>query len=203
MIASLPLKTNDIPMKIKNLLLAFITVLAINSAFAQSKLPSADEILNGAIKEAKAQNKKVFIMFHASWCGWCHKMDDSMNEPEMKPLFDKSFVIKHITVMEYDAKKKLDENPGGMDMIKKYNSDGFGIPLWFIFDTNGKLLVDSHMRPEGTGFETKGKQIVGCPAAKEEVDEFVRALKLTTKLTKAELEKIYTQFRKNDPNYKG
>ena len=190
-------------MKIKNLLLVLMTVLTVNTAFAQSTPPSADEILNGAIKEAKAQKKKVFIMFHASWCGWCHKMDDSMNEPDMKPLFDKSFVIKHITVMENDPKKKLDENPGGMDMIKKYNSDGFGIPLWFIFDTDGKLLVDSHMRPEGTGFETKGKQIVGCPAAKEEVDEFVRALKLTTKLNKDELEKIYARFRKNDPNYKG
>ena len=203
MIASLPLKTNDTPMKIKNLLLAFIAVLTVNTAIAQTTPPSADEVLKGAMKEAKAQKKKVFIMFHASWCGWCHKMDDAMNEADMKPLFDKSFVIKHITVMENDPKKKADENPGGMDMIKKYNSDGFGIPLWFIFDTDGKLLVDSHMRPEGTGFETKGKQIVGCPAAKEEVDEFVRALKLTTKLNKDELEKIYARFRKNDPAYKG
>lgn len=189
-------------MKIKNLLLLLITVLTVNTVFAQTTPPSADEVLKEAMKEAKAQKKKVFIMFHASWCGWCHKMDDAMNEPAMKPLFDKSFVIKHITVMEGE-KKKLDENPGGMDMIKKYNSDGFGIPLWFIFDADGKLLVDSHLRPEGTGFETKGKEIVGCPAAKVEVDEFVRALKLTTKLNKEELEKIYARFRKNDPNFKG
>lgn len=189
-------------MKLKNLLLAFIAVFALNTAFAQTTPPSADEVLKDAIKEAKTQKKKVFIMFHASWCGWCHKMDDSMNDPEMKAYFDNNFVIKHLTVYENDPKMKKNENPGAEDMIKKYNSDGFGIPLWFIFDTEGKLLVDSHLRPEGTGFETKGKNIIGCPAAKEEVDAFIKALKLTTKLNDAELAKIYARFRKNDPTYK-
>ena len=140
-------------------------------------------------------------MFHASWCGWCHKMDDAMNEPAMKAYFDNSFVIKHLTVFESKPELKKTENPGSEAMIAKYNSEKFGIPLWFIFDTDGKLLADSHIRPEGTGFETKGKNI-GCPAAKEEVEAFVKALKLTTKLTDDELAKIFTRFRKNDPAYK-
>lgn len=190
-------------MKIKTLFFALIAMLWIGVANAQTTPPSADAVLKDAIKEAKAQKKKVFIMFHASWCGWCHKMDDAMNEPEMKPYFDKSFVIKHLTVMENKPELKKTENPGAAEMLKKYNSDGFGIPVWFIFDTDGKLLVDSHLRPEGVGMEVKGKNIIGCPAAKEEVDSFIKSLKLTTKLTDAELAKIAARFRKNDPNYKG
>lgn len=185
----------------KNLLFAVIAMFIFNTGLAQTTPPTADQVLAEAFKEAKSQKKKVFIKFSASWCGWCHKMDDSMNDPEVKAFFDKSFVIKHLTVMESKGKENL-ENPGAMDLIKKYNSDGFGIPLWFIFDENGKLLVDSHLRPEGTGLEVKGKNIIGCPAAKEEVEAFVKALKLTTKLNEQELAKIFAIFRKNDPTYK-
>lgn len=188
-------------MKIKNLLFAILVLFVANIANAQTPPPSADQVLKEAFKEAKAKKKKVFVKFSASWCGWCHKMDDSMNDPEIKAYFDNSFVIKHLTVMESKGKENL-ENPGAMDLIKKYNSDGFGIPLWFIFDENGKLLVDSHLRPEGVGMEVRGKNIIGCPAAKEEVDAFVKALKLTTKLNDDALAKIYARFRKNDPDYK-
>jgi thiol-disulfide isomerase/thioredoxin len=188
-------------MKIRSLLLAIMSMFILDTALAQAP-PSADAVLKQAFVEAKAQNKKVFVLFHASWCGWCHKMDDSMNDPEIKAYFDKSFVIKHLVVMESKGKENL-ENPGAAELLKKYNSDGFGIPIWFIFDTDGKLLVDSHLRPEGQGMEVRGKGIVGCPAAKEEVESFVKSLKLTTKLTAVELEKIAARFRQNDPAYKG
>lgn len=186
----------------KNLLFAIVAMFVFNTSFAQTTPASADQVLKEAFKEAKAKNKKVFVKFGASWCGWCHKMDDSMNDPEIKAYFDNSFVIKHLTVMESKGKENL-ENPGAMDLIKKYNSEGFGIPLWFIFDENGKLLIDSHLRPEGSGLEVRGKDIIGCPAAKEEVEAFVKALKLTTKLNDEALVKIFARFRKNDPTYKG
>ena len=188
-------------MKIKNLILTVLTLLVVNVAFAQTPPPSADQILKEAFKEAKATKKKVFVKFSASWCGWCKKMDASMNDPEIKAYFDDSFVIKHLTVMESKGKENL-ENPGAMDLIKKYNSDGFGIPLWFIFDEKGNLLVDSHIRPDGVGLEVKGKNIIGCPAAKEEVESFIKSLKLTTKLNDAALAKIFARFRQNDPAYK-
>lgn len=185
----------------KKFLVPVIALFLATSAFAQSTPPTATVVLNEAIKEAKSQKKKVFIMFHASWCGWCHKMDATMNSPEMKPFFEKNFVIKHLTVMEAKGKEHL-ENPGAADLLKKYNSDGFGIPVWFIFDTDGKLLVDSQLRPEGTGMETKGTGLIGCPASKEEADAFIKVLRQTTKLKPDELEKIFLAFRKNDPNYK-
>lgn len=187
-------------MKRKSLLLLFVALLTLNTAFSQTTPPSADAVLKEAMKEAKAQKKKVFIKFSASWCGWCHKMDDAMNDPEIKPLFDKSFVMRQLIVMESKGKENL-ENPGAADLLKKYNTDGFGIPVWFIFDADGKLLVDSQIRPEGVGMDVKGKNIIGCPAAKEEVESFVKSLKLTTKLTDAELSKIFARFRQNDPTF--
>jgi thioredoxin-related protein len=187
-------------MKIKSLLFTLVIALITSHSIAQSQVPSAEEVLKGACKEAKKQNKKVFILFHAAWCGWCHKMDDTMNDPSMKAYFENNFIIKHLTVYETVPALIKAQNPGSEEMIAKYNSDKFGIPLWFIFDSNGKLLADSHIRPAGTSFETKGTNI-GCPASKEEVETFIKILKLTTKLSDVDLDKIFARFRQNDSNY--
>ncbi|MCD0487537.1 thioredoxin family protein [Pedobacter sp. MC2016-14] len=182
---------------------AFLTLTAIllisGSLFAQQAAntpPTAEQVLLEATALAKKEHKSVFIIFHASWCGWCHKMDDSMNDPAVKTYFDKSYVIRHLTVMEAKGKENL-ENPGASDLLKKYNSDGYGIPVWFIFDKNRKLLADSHIRPAGTGFEVKGSGIIGCPAAKEEVAEFIAALKKSSSLKENELAAIADRFSKN------
>lgn len=161
--------------------------------FAQT----ADVVMSEAYATAKAENKKVFVMFHASWCGWCHKMDAAMNEPAMKKFFDDNFVIRHLVVMESEGKKNL-ENPGAADMMKKYHGDKSGIPYWLVFDSDGNLLADSKLRAAGDGPE-KGSN-VGCPAAENEVAYFIEVLKKTTKLTEADLTLIAQRFRKNETN---
>ena len=186
----------------KKLVLLGVFALLISTAFKTDTPASADLILKNALIKARKEKKHVFIMFHASWCGWCHKMEDSMNDPEIKAYFDNNYVIEHLTVLESKGKEAL-ENPGAAELMKKYNSDGFGIPVWFIFDDKGQLMVDSHLRPAGTGFEVKGDNIIGCPASEDEVKAFTEALKKTSKLQDADLAKIAARFRKNDPAYKG
>lgn len=53
--------------------------LFLSSAFTQPR--SATEILNEANSRAAKENKNVFVIFHASWCGWYQKMDSAMNDP--------------------------------------------------------------------------------------------------------------------------
>lgn len=177
----------------------FLIVLFVCvSLFATAQAPlSADAVMSEAYAVAKKENKKVFVMFHASWCGWCHKMDGAMNEPEMKIFFDDNFVIRHLVVMESDGKKDL-ENPGAMDMMKKYYGDKSGIPYWLVFDADGNLLADSKLRAEGDGPE-KGSN-VGCPATEKEVAYFIEVLKKTTNLKEADLTLIAQRFRKNETN---
>lgn len=162
---------------------------------AKSQVASADAIMKEAYQLAAKEKKNVFVMFHASWCGWCHKMDSSMNDPACKKLFDDNYVIRHLVVDEVKAKKDL-ENPGANELRKKYFGEGEGIPYWLVFDKEGKLLADSKMRADGDGPE-RG-QNTGCPATVEEVAYFIGVLKKTSRLNDADLSIIQKRFRRND-----
>jgi thiol-disulfide isomerase/thioredoxin len=183
-------------MKSRSFLL-LISLFLINSLFAQKAPATADEIMKEAYVIAKKENKKVLLMFHASWCGWCHKMDTSLNDPLVKKFFDDNFVIRHLVVFESKGKENL-ENPGALEMLTKYEGKEEGIPFWLIFDKSEKFLADSRMKGMENGLEKL--QNTGCPASKEEVDHFIAVLKRVTSLKDEELEKIRTRFRKNDVN---
>ena len=165
----------------------------LTGAFAQEQAKPASVIMDEAYAQAARENKKVFVIFHASWCGWCHRMDSLMNVPETKPLFDGNFVIKHLVVQEAPAKKNL-ENPGADQLMKKYNGAGTGIPYWLIFNEKGKLIADSRMPSTDKKTGKKIRANTGCPANPDEVDYFIGLLKKTTKLNEPELAVIAQKF---------
>lgn len=179
------------------LTLSVFLFISATSLFAQKAPASAEEIMKEAFETAHEQDKKVLIMFHASWCGWCHKMDTSLNDVSVKKFFDDNFVIRHLVVFESKGKKNL-ENPGALEMITKYNGKDQGIPFWMIFDKDEKFLADSRMTVTVNGVEKL--QNTGCPATEEEVDYFIQVLKQTTSLKEEQLAKIRTRFRKNEMN---
>lgn len=175
----------------KFFLLVFSGILLLNIS-AQEPLP-VESILKSAYEQADKEKKKVFVIFHASWCGWCRKMDSSLTDPSVKMLFDKNFVIKHITVYETKGKEHL-ENPGAQAFLTKYGGNDQGLPFWYIFDSKQNLLADSKM-------QYAGKDVLentGCPASTEEVTNFIKVLKRTTKLNDEELSVIEKRFRKNE-----
>ena len=163
---------------------------------AQHAPATADEILEEAYLQAANQNKKVFIIFHASWCGWCHKMDSALNDKKCKQFFDDNFVIRHLVVFESKGKKDL-ENPGALELLTRHKGNDKGIPYWLVFDKDGNLLADSKMRPEGLGLDAEGDNS-GCPASKEEVEHFIKVLQKTTSLNQEALGIIEKRFRQNE-----
>ncbi|WP_166966518.1 thioredoxin family protein [Yeosuana marina] len=156
-------------------------MMSSHNGFTQE---SSKDILIKATAQAQKENKNVFIMFHASWCGWCKKMDRKMNDLACKDLFDQNYVIEHLVVKETSANKKL-ENPGAEDLLAQYKGSNSGIPFWLFFDENGKFLDDS--------FDLKGNNL-GCPVSKEEVSLFIDKLRKTSSLNEDELATISTVF---------
>ncbi len=180
----------------KTLKLLPIFCFAFLYTFAQPAR-TADDIMKEAYVRANKEKKNVFVKFSASWCGWCHKMDDSMKDPACKKFFDDNFVIVQLIVDESKDKKDL-ENPGADETRIKYNGDkNQGIPFWFITDGDGKLLGDCYIRKKGEPLTLKGENS-GCPASAEEVANFISVLKQTTQLTPEQLAIISERFRKNE-----
>ena len=168
-------------MKLKLILLVSLFFIMSQSAISQE---SADVILKEAQVTAKKEGKHIFIMFHASWCSWCKKMDNNMMADKTKALFEAEYVIKHLTVQESKKNKNL-ENPGAQELLVKYKGENSGIPFWLIFDADGNLITDS--------LDNKGNNI-GCPATPEEVKQFTTKLKESSNLSDTDLKVIYDQF---------
>lgn len=187
-------------------ILSYIVLcLSAASSFAQpsqsaqhATVPSAKNILNEAFQQAKTQHKNVIIIFHASWCGWCHKMDTALADPSIRRFFEDNYVIRHLDVQEQDAKKYL-ENDGADKLLAEYKGDKQGIPFFLVFNKEGRLLADSKMRKPGAGPDDSDN--TGCPAHKDEVEYFISILKKTSALKAEQLALIYTRFRENDPKY--
>jgi hypothetical protein len=174
-----------------------LLVAVFYTTFSNAQPPSADAVLKAACRKAANENKNVFVMFHASWCAWCHKMDTALYSPVCRQLFSDNYVIEHLTVYESKGKENL-ENPGALDLLTKYHGNDIGTPYWMIFDKDGNLLGDSRMRVLGAGANTPPGDNVGCPASEDEVAYFTGLLKKTSKLNDAQLEIIRKRFRENE-----
>lgn len=110
------------------------------------KPPSADEVLKPAYEQAAQENKNVLLIFHASWCGWCRKMDSSIHDESVKSYFDKSFVITHLTVKESAGKKDL-QNPGAEDFLNACGGKDLGFPFGLYWIKMEKYWATHKLNP--------------------------------------------------------
>jgi thiol-disulfide isomerase/thioredoxin len=140
-------------------------IASSQTAATSSKPVLAKVIVESAVARAAKEKKSVMVIFHASWCGWCKRLDTWMATPSVKPFFDKEFVVVHLTVMESPDKVNL-ENPGGVDYMKAWHGEKAGLPFTAILDDKGSLVVNSNSKNQGK----EGN--IGCPWAPEEQDWF-------------------------------
>ncbi|HMO34149.1 MAG TPA: thioredoxin family protein [Lacibacter sp.] len=162
---------------------------------AQTPVPAADAVLQEAAKVAAKEKKNILVLFTASWCVWCKRMDRSMADTSCKGFFDDNYVPVHLTVHESRENVHL-ENPGGLEWLKKYKAEDAGIPFWVVLDPQLNLLADSYVRKPGVPLSEPGDNI-GCPASAEEVKAFIDILRKTSRLRERELEIIARRFRQN------
>lgn len=175
-------------------MLAILAGLISTSAFAQNTKPeSTDAVLKQAQAEAKKQKTNVMVIFHASWCGWCKKLDQFLDTTDEGKMVKKNVVVVHLTVLENPDKKNL-ENPGSLEFLTKLGGEKAGLPYFAIIDSRGNKVIDSLQKKADPNSNT------GYPAAKSEIEHFVKMLETgVKKLSKADREKVATWLTKNAP----
>jgi thioredoxin-related protein len=152
------------------ILASVIALVAASSVFAGT--PTTADLLKKASTTAKKDGKNVLVIFHASWCGWCHRFDKFLDTTDEGKLVKGALEVVHITVQE-DPKHKADENAGGIELMEKLGGKMAGLPFMAILDAKtGKMIVNS-LRTSGDA-----RTNTGYPAAPEEVSHFAKMLKL-------------------------
>ncbi|MBS1706851.1 MAG: thioredoxin family protein [Armatimonadetes bacterium] len=118
--------------------------------------PTADAVITSAMKQAAKGDKGIVVIFHASWCGWCHRLDDVLNQPKVKASLDKKFVITHLDGGEQADKKDL-ENAGWATYADKWEANNQGWPFMVFLNSKGKKVGDSRVgeKKQNFGFPTE------------------------------------------------
>jgi hypothetical protein len=111
------------------------------------------------------------VMFHASWCGWCKKLDEVMSRPEFKKMFEANYELVTLDVLENGPKVAELENPGGKAYMKELGGEKSGLPFYAWLDADGKKIADSNAMPKD--------QNIGYPGEPAEIEAFMALIKKT------------------------
>ncbi len=145
-------------------------------------------VLSLAESQAKASGKNVLVIFHASWCGWCKRLEAFMSDPKFKQVFSDNFVTAKLTVLE-DDKHKLMENTGGLEEMDQLGGRDAGLPLFAILDPSGNMIINS-VRP-AAGADKGGN--TGFPSEAQEITHFLTMMqKGAPKITADQLQDMQT-----------
>lgn len=112
----------------KKLILSLLSVLLVFPAIAQTNFRSIS--FDEAIKQAKAENKLVFIDFYTDWCGPCKKMArEVFPQKAVGDYFNATFVCI-----------KLNAEKEGKELATRFKVNAY--PTFLVLDTDEKVKMD-------------------------------------------------------------
>jgi protocatechuate 3,4-dioxygenase beta subunit/thiol-disulfide isomerase/thioredoxin len=139
----------------------------IGGWMARHQLPTrnAVQMYDAAIAKAKAEDKRVFFILSASWCGPCRKLAAFL-APHKEEL-EKHFVFVKFDVSRDEQADELQE--------RFPDSQRSGVPWFCILNTEGKVLVTSNLPKVNPQYGTSN---MGFPTLPAEVEHFAGLLKI-------------------------
>ena len=133
----------------------------------------ANLVVEEVFSRAASEDKRVFLVFGAPWCGWCHRLDDWLAQPEVAATFGLDFIA---------AKVDVDRMTHGKEVMLRYRTQNSGgIPWYAILDSKGKVLATAD-GPDGN---------IGYPLEPKEIDQFLAIVQgLSRRLEARHLEQL-------------
>jgi uncharacterized GH25 family protein/thiol-disulfide isomerase/thioredoxin len=142
---------------------------------AQHKLPRRDAklMLAAALRQAKAEDKRVFLISSASYCGPCRRLARFLESQQTE-------LKRHYVFVKLDVSR--DQHGGAVGGRYQGKQDG-GVPWYVILDAAGKALLTSNA-PELKRSDLSTN--IGYPSSPEGIEHFMHMLKETAPRLSAE-----------------
>jgi thiol:disulfide interchange protein len=98
--------------------------------YSETADPRAD--IAAALKQAKAEHKRVILDFGGDWCGDCQVLDIYFHQDPNAELLNKHFILVHVYIGHMDL---------NLDVAEKYGVPiKHGVPALAVLDDHGKVL---------------------------------------------------------------
>jgi len=95
----------------------------------------ANKEIEGALKQAATEHKRVMLIFGGNWCYDCHVLDRGLHEGEAGKIVKESFALVHVDIGEADK---------NLDLVKKYRIPlEKGVPAVAILESDGTEIYSS------------------------------------------------------------
>jgi thioredoxin 1 len=86
-----------------------------------------------ALSKAKAEHKRVILMFGGNWCIDCHVLDAALHSKAAAPLLSANYILVHVNIGDAG-----DENK---DLAAKYDTPlGPGVPALAVLNPDGSVV---------------------------------------------------------------
>ncbi len=157
---------------------------ALTAFMLKHKLPTrdAEKMVAEGLAKAKAENKRVFLIMSASWCGPCRLLGRFLAAHNAE-------LEKHFVFVKLDVARDAHSDQV-LKRVKKEDVSG-GIPWYVIVDADGKPLITSN----ATMLEEAGEGMtnIGFPGSPDGIDHLLNMIKTTAPAIRPE---ALTQMRK-------
>jgi len=97
-----------------------------------SETADAHAEIKEALAKAKAEHKRVIVVFGANWCFDCHVLDQAFHRPDCAAIIAANYEVVHIDIGKGEKNQ---------DLMTKYEVPmKRGIPGLAVLEANGKLV---------------------------------------------------------------
>lgn len=128
---------------------------AVVAAAAAENAPSQDSLVwqtdyAAALKQAKAENRRVFLFFTGSdWCVWCKRLNkEILSTPEFARYSKEKLILVEL---DFPKKRKLPAMVKNQNakLADKYKIEGY--PTVIVLDSSGTKLGEMGYQEGGPG----------------------------------------------------
>jgi len=131
-------------------------VSAQNDGSVFDEKTSGRTLVSDGLARAKAENKKVVLLFGANWCPYCRQLHALFeSNPAVSEIVERSFVVVPIDVGTSSRNRNT-------DLIDRYDSNVFtdGTPSVVIIDASGKRLAPTKDNPWSAKNAIEEKRVI-------------------------------------------